>query len=388
MRNSSKSKVLYVLEPLCRGYQHSQFNGDYLSVLLSNKEFDQIVFFAEKDHLNSVPIDQSFVHRIIDFRPIYVSLTHRWTDIFSNIQILFRILMISKNSKYPLLTLSCNKFLFVLLGLCSLLTRKSIIIFLHNFIFELDKRPNYLFNLKSIFRFFKISKMKYIVLGDFVKQNMLLILPDLRSNLYSLDLILREENSNGYLISSLTKNSEVEKKYVIGSAGVFSDSKGSLNFLRLVKDLKDLPQFEFKYAGNIDVCILNEHNLDETAFKNPIRVQTNSEYNQIFSTFDFLILFYPKFLYRLGFSGIFLDLLKHEIPLVAIHNDFFDFYFSKYGKLGWLFEDYDSLLNHLLIMDDSFVSEIEIIKGNIRRARKDFDASKVNDELMDVINLE
>lgn len=385
MENLLKSNVLYVLDPLCRGYEHSQINGDYLSVLSHGNEFDKIVFFAEKEHLKSLYIVDYLDQNII-FHPISISLTHRLSVIVANILVLLRIFLISRKSKYPLLIFSCNKFLFIIIRFCSLITQKSFVLFLHNFIFELDNKRKYFFSLRFMFKFFNNSKIKYVVFGDFVQGNLLSILPQLRKNLYSIDLIIKENISFDLNSLKRTETNRIERIYTIGSAGVFSGSKGSFYFLKLISDLNEIPLFRFKYAGFIENSILKKFMIKESAFGNPIRSLSNIEYNQIFSSFDFLILFYPKSSYRLGFSGIFLDLLKYEVPLIALRNDFFDFYFLKYGKLGWLFEDYDSLLNHLLSMNNfTFENEINFFKSNIRMAKKDFYYSKVYSKLMSVL---
>lgn len=85
---------------------------------------------------------------------------------------------------------------------------------------------------------------------------------------------------------------------------------------------------------------------------------------------DFVLFFYNSDSYKYTASGAFFDCVKYEIPFIAIKNDFFNYYQEKYGPIGYLEDDYESLENRIVLIlntsNEDINKEINVFKNNLR----------------------
>ena len=72
---------------------------------------------------------------------------------------------------------------------------------------------------------------------------------------------------------------------------------------------------------------------------------------------------------KLSISAFF-DCVKYEIPFIAIKNDFFNYYQEKYGPIGYLEDDYQSIEKRILLLlnasEEDKINEIKVFKNNLK----------------------
>ena len=69
--------------------------------------------------------------------------------------------------------------------------------------------------------------------------------------------------------------------------------------------------------------------------------------NNYMSMLDYVIFLYPKDGYILRASGAIFDAIDNEKPILAIKNEYFNYLFSKYQEIGYLFENTEGIFEYL-----------------------------------------
>lgn len=95
-------------------------------------------------------------------------------------------------------------------------------------------------------------------------------------------------------------------------------------------------------------------------------------YNAYLCCMDLLLFPYASDSYKLTASGAFLEAIWNGIPVIALHNQYFDSLFSRFGAMGFLFDDQESLIAFLTKVDTTrpdFVQQMEIFRQNMSKAK-------------------
>jgi hypothetical protein len=101
---------------------------------------------------------------------------------------------------------------------------------------------------------------------------------------------------------------------------------------------------------------------------------------------DYAVFFYPADSYRLTASGAFFDALAFAKPLIAIRNPFFEHYFSRFGDIGYLCDDYaevKKMVSDILMHGSGGRYERQI--KNLLRCRKSLSLEKIGETLAEII---
>ena len=73
-------------------------------------------------------------------------------------------------------------------------------------------------------------------------------------------------------------------------------------------------------------------------------------------------------------SGAFTDAVNFEKPIIAIRNEFFDYYFKKFGNIGYLFDNIDDMAEKMIeIIERKPQEEYLVQKENIKKLKKNID---------------
>lgn len=191
--------------------------------------------------------------------------------------------------------------------------------------------------------------MRFIVLGDVILKNMR---PYLSQTMYSRFLSLDHPFETPVLQADTTDRTFTRKgrNLNVGTIGILNEHKGSDSYLRLIRSInaRHLP-ITFHTVGHIQ-C-------DPEPFRKEgvvMASRTNeplppAQFADAVSNLDYLLFFYGKDKYRLTASGALLDAVRFRKPIIALRNEYFDYFFSKFGKVGYLadsIEEMERLLLH------------------------------------------
>ena len=70
-------------------------------------------------------------------------------------------------------------------------------------------------------------------------------------------------------------------------------------------------------------------------------------YNAYINCMDYLLFPYDIESYKLAASGAFLEAVWNNIPIIALHNNYFDSFFKMYGPMGFLFNNKEDLISFI-----------------------------------------
>lgn len=368
-----------IFEPQCIGFVHAKVNAAY--ILLFSKAFpnEEIVFLGDAAHIDLIREELS-VHALdVQYIPIQIpnveqSYLARFLCEFRNALNVFHI---AKRRQSNILLLSITSQTLLAVKLLGLAVRKKIFIVVHGILERIIQPPmgilHRIFWFKYYLTILNMRNLKYIMIGEFIESNALALLPNLKGYTRPLDLPYDFSNpADGELKKSLN--------IVFASAGVAAIAKGSHRFFELADDIvkkKKISNVEFVYIGQFVDRSMRSLENDSVLLPSRDEPLEQSTYQSYFLKSDFLVFFYPKDSYKLIFSGVFMDAVKFEKPIIAIKNEFFSYYFKKYGTLGWLCEDYQEVRDLVVRLTTSISqSELDAISKNFQKIKSELSIDK------------
>jgi hypothetical protein len=389
--------MIVVYEPQCRGIEHAEINAAFLMFLVKAKPYESIVVFAEESHIHAIRlIIDSF--GFVDFtsRVIWSSIVLPKPESSVIQRSLFEIMCfidiaLNKNNRRSLnsficlsstsATLLCAKILSYFFG-------GQIFLILHGILETITNRPQSLLKRVTWFRNYlpinSRSSIRYITTAKYIQANLITEIPSLRHNVSYLDFPYLFEEIRGAI-----NGGNISLPITITSAGVGALKKGTGEFFKMAERMNRNygDSIRFYYAGRlvdeelkckIPTCVhafVDQHMLSATKFGEILR---NSNY---------LVFLYPADSYKFGVSGVFLDAVKYELPIIAIQNDFFKYCTQVIGKIGWLCEsvrDVELVISKLIL--EPPLQEIDEIKTNYKKFKKNHTVDLQTSRLVEILN--
>lgn len=177
--------------------------------------------------------------------------------------------------------------------------------------------------------------LRYVVLGDVIKEN---LRPYLSDKLY--DRFMSIDHPVG---NAICPPRVAGCPIKIGTVGIMNYYKGSEIYPEVASRFKDNKNIEFHCVGQVqsDVKDLIDVGVNVTnGSSEPLAPEVFSERVQ---NLDFLLFLYPTDNYRLMASGAFLDALRFSRPVIALRTPYFEYLFNKFGAFGYLADNIDEL---------------------------------------------
>jgi hypothetical protein len=336
-----------MVDSVCFGAWHLRFNTQLLEMLAYSSDF------VEYRGAQKIGINRSNVN----FKKIFVIKSlNRWATISR----LFVSAMIDLWQLFA--TPSCEIIIYSfdstvsirLINLFNKILNKRVIMFRHGSMEMLlsssgDNGFIYKFERKLIRLFFLnphlevSSNLYFYVLGDVIKKNLHEYLsPNKMRHFLSIDLLSNFDNNY-----PLTRTNNVQK-LSIGTVGVFSEYKGGIYLLKLAYILNT----NFSHNINLSITGKIDFNLNllhqagiNLPRNNGVEMVSPEEMKERISNLDFILYFYSNDTYRLTASGALFDAVNYKKPIIALRNEYFEYFFMKYGKLGYLVDTIEEMAN-------------------------------------------
>jgi len=381
--------------------QHNQINACML-YMICQKYFDRnIHFFSEKQHYSNIkeilkvylPNEKKIqFHKINPPNPFALEYTRFAKDyeLFKNI---FNFAY--ENNIKQILSLSTSVSSLICLKILSRrypdIKIKTILhsdlerITLKNIVrdFKLGRFLYMSFvNLRLPMLLFNTNNLKYLVLGESIKSNLLKNLPALTKYAESIDhpYFYKPVKRDTCHISAIFP--------LLGSFGSIHETKGGGLLLKLLAKLNDKykNQTQFIICGNIQSNKINEkvkHYEFVKTLNNGSNFISADEYDKQAQLMDYCIFFYDKESYKLGASGAFWDAISYVKPIIALKNDYFEYYFKKFGNIGYLFDSYEELESKVIsILSNPQQEQYNEQVQNLINARKLLNTNKIAENLI------
>ena len=336
--------MIVVYEPFCKGLNHVPINSDFLIIISERFSNEEIIFIADNNHIENVKEKLGKKSHLINYQCI---------DIFDPSQGKIKSILNERKNMLHIAKTFGNKIrLFFVLNSHphSMFFAKKyfqesipIIFLLHGNLEELKRKKRFYqlgYWIKPAFLYKRHRKnMKFMVLGDSIKNNVLKYIPFLSENLFTVP--------HPYsMFESIQPIKSDRSKIVLGMIGSFSPEKRSELVFKLEERIRlhNISNVEFLLVGaddhngfqhNENVKILGEGN----------KKLSNTEYNAGIEMLDFILFFWPSDSYQMTASGAVHDAIAHKKPIISIRNSYLTWVFDKIGNVGFLCDDFDELVN-------------------------------------------
>ncbi len=212
--------------------------------------------------------------------------------------------------------------------------------------------PDYRLGRLQKFALHARCRIRYIVLSESIRRNLLEQLPSLRNRrIIAID--------HPYRYPDIPPH-EPHDSVDFVQFGVGSFYKGSNHLFQsawLIHE-KVSPATRFYIAGGI-YPEMAPYLDDGVIYPQPGTNLTREQIDGIAARCDYALFYYTNDHYKLCASGAFFDAVRYGMPILCLQNDFFASYFEKYGDLGYLFRDTDELNAKLADLIRDFPSERE-----------------------------
>lgn len=188
----------------------------------------------------------------------------------------------------------------------------------------------------------KISKhLHFFVLGDIILKNLSnLLTQDKLKQFHSID------HPYGFDKDLTFASIKKSNKLNLGTIGVFNEHKGGGLLIKLAQIFKTqgYNDIAFSITGKIDTEI---EKLLELGIEIPINrgneMISIEEMKQRINKLNFILFFYNSETYKLTASGALFEAINMRKPIIALRNDYFEYIFSKFGKIGYLVDSVDEM---------------------------------------------
>lgn len=330
--------MVKIIETQMQGVSHYQINKAIIEIFSKNNEF---IFWGDQSQINMLKED---IGLPVSNNILVQQYAKKWQLPFYILYHFFYILKILLTSKKndKIIFTSLFPVTHFLIKPFFIFSKSNKYIVLHGELKQIDVYAN--FFLKILGKFlkkallFKTPRTKYIILGEFIK-NAILEKKWLNINEiiclehpYDFSLKIEKQNNNNFI-----------KIVSIGAASV---NKGVHHFFNLAAKNKN-PILKFYLVGAVLDNKLTPFLNNFVSYSKDIFL-TNEEYNKELSNASLAIFFLDEKEYKYTASAAFLDTVKYKIPIFAVKNNLFSYYFSKYGELGILFESENDLEKFVL----------------------------------------
>src|SRR5271157_379715 len=386
--------MIIVCEPQSIGFVHAEVNSAMLSVIAHAYPEERITFLGGKEHLDIVKknLEDRGVTGI-EYVPIKIPKQN-----FRNYKRFIEDLIICRNALelaakngtrkviFTSVTSSCVVSLKILLRLYR---HVDCLVVTHDIMEKILKAPSMLpveapFWFRLILPAFNTKRLRYLVLGEPIKENLSRILPRVDEYVDAIDMPY-------FFCPPESLRPLPDGALRFGAFGVGALGKGTDRMFKLARDVKNKADggHEFVLIGQIVDRTVREM-VDAPGFAatvpSPDKPLSREDFDRLARSVHYAIFLYDPHTYRLTASGALFDAFSYVTPVIAIRNTFFEYYFKALGDIGYLCEDVDEVERVVLdIINDRPAERYLAQKRNILEARKRFDHALLGARLREII---
>ena len=360
------------------GFEHSNVNAALIATFGYAFPSEKVVFFAEKDHIAFVSQSLSDFSIEIEYHEIDIPI--RRSNFFAMIPAFITCTRLFR------LAVACDARMIVFSSITSpclisikLLTKAfgsvKCVVVPHSILEDvLKRRPSLsrrnlkewldelLFGFRRWLAVGNSSRIRYVILGESIRQELARELPRLRKYLFSIDL--------PYLFQPATDLKPLSRRVIrFGFFGVASVRKGVDTFFRVaeaVKDKKTRYKSEFILIGHFTDEKAKKFTNDAVRVPSPDQPLDSQSYDLYARSIDYAIFLHKSTSYNLVASAALFDSFSYVKPVIALKSSFFEHYFSRMGDIGYLCASYNELEKVILdILEGKTAARYPIQQKNI-----------------------
>ena len=371
---------------------HSEINAANIAIILKEFPNEIIHFFSGEKHYktictilkkHNVSLENLIHHNIIP----YNTFVRDYNMIFSDLKIIKKIYNFAQLHKQRKIIFfyTSTFLLFYLKIYCCFYNKIEVTACIHGDLERIDliqyaksfKKNQIIMFLYALIFGLRIpletptpKNLKYITWGESIKENTLKIIPKISS---SLKVIQHPYLFNMDYENLLSNNFDIINFTVVGLTSPRKNQPYLKNLINCLKNIQT-NNFRIMFAGKVlDKDFINELQLIDFVYKKTLSNKPISQdlRNETLNKATYTLLTYNLNSYKLIASGAFMDCINYEKPIITIKNDFVEYYFKKYGNIGYMLNSYEELESLVIsiIKDFSITKYIEQV-NNIKKIKQ------------------
>jgi hypothetical protein len=340
--------MIIICEPQFAGFAHAKVNAALIAAVRCAFPEDEILFLAEREHLelvNSILKDRRVK---IPSREIGVPSRslRNFRRLPQELRLCRHVFDTARNS-------AANKVLFASMTSATLISVKVLLRFFdeiqcvvipHDVLNSVTKRPRLMsleapFWLRFWITFGNTRRLRYLVLSPYIEERLSTLLPKIRERVRSVDLpyFFDEEQAFQSLDRDLIR---------FGLLGVASYSKGTGIFFAMARRiLQSSPPSvpEFVVVGPITDRTIKTLEGGSVIVASPNVPLSCEDFATRANSVDYVLFLNRPGAYDLVMSGSLMDAFSYAKPIIALKQPLFDHYFKAMGDIGYLCESYEEI---------------------------------------------
>jgi hypothetical protein len=399
--NTNTKYFSVICEAQCLGFEHVKVNAAFaLTMCLAFPE-KRFLFLGEGAHLQLIKAElASNKLNNIDFCEI--GLTRR--EATPMCRLLPDVLLMYKLLKemylcevYNLMLLSINSTLLLALKLLLRFEflNVNVLVVPHSILAtitdRLALRPWYwLLRFKLILKYGNMARIRYLILGHSIQQNLDIELPSIRKycSVINHPYIIKDRGmlkADGKIVT--------DSKIVFAYLGVAHKNKGFDKFLSIADSIYSMGDrfkmcnYEIMCIGGIVDDTIRSESLHKISMPFMGKHIPNDEYNKLCSLATYAVFPYSKNAYKLYPSGAVFDAFVHQKPVICMRNSYFEHLFESLGDIGYLCENSEEMASTIKSIINEFPHErYQKQCRNIEMGIKNYDPVYLKNILKSIVN--
>lgn len=328
---------MVICEPICEGMEHVPFNSQIINQILINKPDEVIRLICSESHWQGLKpyIRAENINRVVFIQIDKVSCK---TEIFQwciQVFFLFKISRYSlKNESWLFLTTTVPIYWW----LCHFFKKHKPTVVFHSVLAEVEgwvpKNPiRRFFSLNKTFSLFAGCSPNIVVLEQYIKNNLIALFPKLEKKINIIPHPLPAD-----VIPAEKKQSGIVR---VGFPGGFSSNKGAASFVKLAEKFQD--KVEFVVIGKNYLSNSTESLSKHFQVGPFVEFLTRESYSEEVGKCDFIFLSQSDEHYKWTASGVILDALHFEKPLIALKSSNLAAITNNSWDIGYFYSSFDEL---------------------------------------------
>lgn len=330
--------MIYVVEMIFGGENHFMANSSIVKILTGINGENKVEFYGDAEQ--GALIKKLYKNESINVNPLRVQGNPRlyFLPLFILYQLAYYLKIFRKCKPGDAVVISCIFAVthYLLKIIKKIFPKVRLLIILHGEVEFIsgEKKPI----LKLLGKFLRKAlaikndpSTKYLVYGESIRNNMI------KSKYVNEDDIIAIDHPYNFQ-SDIVGLSNKRNEIIIGAVGTASAQKNSQYIFELGSSLKDLifkSKLKLKIIGNLSPEIYSFAN-DFVEYSTRKTFIERLDFDYQILTLDYVVYFYDNNFYKFTASGAFFDAVKFEKPIISIDNDYINYYFKKFGNIGFL----------------------------------------------------
>jgi len=383
--------MIIICEPQCVGFEHVEVNTALIAAMRCAFPQEEILFLAEKEHLERVSGMLKDQHVKIQSREIGIP-----PRFLSNFRRLPRELLLCKSVFKIARNNGANKVLFISITSSTLIAIKVLLRFFteikcvaipHSLLNTITKRPSLVAETPFWFRFWlsfgNTRRLRYLVLSPYIKERLSFLLPKIGEYVRSVD--------HPYFFDAEKESRDLNRDLIrFGLFGAASRRAGADIFFVMAQEiLLSHMRFapEFVLVGHIADKSIEGLLEDSGIIESSDLPLSREDFETLAKSVDYALFLNRPDAYDLVASGSLMDAFSYVRPIIALKQPLFEYYFKTMGDIGYLCESYDEIKERILsILANKPNERYRVQQCNILNGREQFSPIVVSSQLATLWN--